>query len=98
MARRRRSRAQLDVRRLERAHEARGQRRDLVLREPKYNPTAAYCHFGREPYTEKKGGNTLKFFAWEDAKDLGKYAKMTSAAVEKELTSKKKDILAKWVD
>ena len=72
--------------------------RDLALRQPKYNVTAAYCHFGREPYTEKKGGNTLKFFAWEDAKDLGKYAKMTSAAVEKELTSKKKDILAKWVD
>merc|ERR1712100_815648 len=72
--------------------------RDLALRQPKYNVTAAYCHFGREPYTEKKGGNTLKFFAWEDAKDLGKYAKMTSAAVEKELTAKKKDILAKWVD
>merc|ERR1719393_503464 len=31
-----------------------------------------------------------KFFAWEDAKDLGKYLKMSASAVEKELTSKKK--------
>merc|ERR1711977_805867 len=30
----------------------------LALREPKYQPTAAYGHFGREPYT--KGG--IKFF------------------------------------
>merc|ERR1719331_3413937 len=28
--------------------------RDLALRQPKYNVTAAYCHFGRDPYTEKK--------------------------------------------
>merc|ERR1711907_226050 len=55
--------------------------RDLQLRQPKYNVTAAYCHFGREPYTQ----GDLKFFAWEDAKDLGKYAKMSAAAVEKEL-------------
>merc|ERR1711966_490332 len=32
--------------------------RDLVLRQPKYNVTAAYCHFGREPYTK----GDLKFF------------------------------------
>merc|ERR1711966_573840 len=25
--------------------------RDLALRQPKYNVTAAYCHFGRDPYT-----------------------------------------------
>ena len=68
--------------------------RDLVLREPKYNVTAAYCHFGRDPYTEK--GKT--FFAWEDAKDLSKYAKMSAAAVAKELSSKKKVVLEKWVD
>jgi S-adenosylmethionine synthetase len=68
--------------------------RDLVLRQPKYNVTAAYCHFGREPYTEGE----LKFFAWEDAKDLSKYGKMTSAALEKELKSKKSEILTKWVD
>merc|ERR1711935_550525 len=43
--------------------------RDLQLREPKYNKTAAYCHFGREPY-EKDG---MKFFSWEDCVDLSKY-------------------------
>jgi S-adenosylmethionine synthetase len=68
--------------------------RDLELRQPKYNVTAAYCHFGREPYVEGK----LKFFEWERAKDLSKYAKMTSAAVDKELSSKKKEVLTKWVD
>jgi len=68
--------------------------RDLALRQPKYNVTAAYCHFGRDPYTQ----GDLKFFSWEDAKDLAKYSKMTAAAVDKELSSKKKDILAKWVD
>merc|ERR1712216_233054 len=26
--------------------------RDLQLRQPKYNVTAAYCHFGRQPYTK----------------------------------------------
>merc|ERR1719198_1994133 len=56
--------------------------RDLVLRQPKYNVTAAYCHFGREPYTE----GDLKFFAWEEAKDLGKYLKMSASAVDKELS------------
>merc|ERR1711908_198660 len=68
--------------------------RDLVLRQPKYNVTAAYCHFGREPYTE----GDLKSFAWEEAKDLGKYLKMQASAVEKELKSKKSEILSKWVD
>jgi len=68
--------------------------RDLALRQPKYNVTAAYCHFGREPYTE----GDMKFFAWEDAKDLSKYVKMSGSAVEKELKSKKADVLAKWVD
>jgi len=67
---------------------------DLQLRQPKYNVTAAYCHFGRDPYTEK--GKT--FFAWEDAKDLSKYAKMSAAAVAKELKSKQSVVLEKWVD
>ena len=66
--------------------------RDLVLREPKYNPTAAYCHFGREPY-EKDG---MKFFSWENAKDLSKYASMTADQVEAAL--KGSDYLTKWVD
>merc|ERR1712124_187143 len=49
----------------------------LALREPKYQETAAYCHFGREPYT--KDGK--KFFEWENSKDLKKYASMDSAQV-----------------
>merc|ERR1712164_224713 len=47
----------------------------LALREPKYQETAAYGHFGRDPYTK----NGIKFFEWENAKDLSKYAKMSSA-------------------
>merc|ERR1712232_1288032 len=38
----------------------------LSLREPKYQETAAYCHFGRQPYT-KEG---RKYFEWENAKDV----------------------------
>merc|ERR1712010_449151 len=64
----------------------------LALREPKYQETAAYGHFGREPYT--KGG--IKFFEWENAKDLKKYASMSSAQVTSELTSS--NYLQKWVD
>ena len=68
--------------------------RDLALREPKYNVTAAYCHFGREPF-EKDG---MKFFAWEDVVDLTKYASMTSAEVSSEVATNKEQILGKWVD
>jgi len=68
--------------------------KSLDLRQPKYKPTAAYCHFGREPTTEGK----LRFFSWEDAVDLTKYASMTTQAVEKELASQKKQVLEKWVD
>jgi S-adenosylmethionine synthetase len=68
--------------------------RDLTLRQPKYNVTAAYCHFGRDPYTE----GDLKYFSWEDAKDLSKYVKMSAAQVEKELKSNQKKVLEKWVD
>merc|ERR1712001_199901 len=64
----------------------------LALREPKYQETAAYCHFGREPYT--KGG--IKFFEWENAKDVSKFASMTSAQVTAELKSS--NYLTKWVD
>merc|ERR1712167_503483 len=42
----------------------------LALREPKYQETAAYCHFGREPVT--KDGR--KYFEWENPKDLARYA------------------------
>merc|ERR1711860_432918 len=64
----------------------------LALREPKYQETAAYCHFGREPYT-KEG---IKFFEWENAKDLSKFKPMTSAQVTSELKSS--NYLTKWVD
>merc|ERR1712137_861409 len=64
----------------------------LALREPKYQETAAYCHFGREAVTK----NGVRFFEWENAKDVSKYAKMTSAQVEAAL--KASNYLAKWVD
>merc|ERR1712224_31373 len=64
----------------------------LALREPKYQETAAYCHFGREPYT-KEG---RKYFEWENAKDLSKYKGMDSTQVSAELKSS--NYLVKWVD
>merc|ERR1719450_1636345 len=64
----------------------------LALREPKYQETAAYCHFGREPYT--KDGK--KFFEWENAKDCSKYASMKSEQVTTAL--KASNYLSKWVD
>merc|ERR1712048_1287273 len=64
----------------------------LALREPKYQETAAYCHFGREPVT--KDGR--KYFEWENAKDLSRFAKMSSAEVTAEL--KASNYLTKWVD
>merc|ERR1711871_266496 len=66
--------------------------KSLQLREPKYQLTAAYGHFGRKPYTE----NGMKFFEWENATDLSKYTAMTPAAVAAEL--KKSNYLQKWVD
>merc|ERR1711937_578218 len=66
--------------------------KSLQLREPKYQLTAAYGHFGRQPYTE----NGMKYFEWENATDLSKYTAMTPAAVEAEL--KKSNYLQKWVD
>jgi len=64
----------------------------LALREPKYQETAAYGHFGRKP--ETKDGK--KFFEWENAKDMSKYAKMTPAEVAAAL--KATNYLQKWVD
>merc|ERR1711935_162267 len=64
----------------------------LALREPKYQETAAYCHFGREPYT--KDGK--KFFEWENAKDCSRYASMNSEQVTSAL--KASNYLTKWVD
>merc|ERR1712118_205518 len=64
----------------------------LALREPKYQVTAAYSHFGRDPYTE----DGKKFFEWENAKDLAKYKSMTSTEVTAALKSS--NYLTKWVD
>merc|ERR1712196_308589 len=64
----------------------------LALREPKYQETAAYGHFGREPYTK----DGIRFFEWENPKDLKKYAGMNSVQVTGELTAS--NFLTKWVD
>jgi len=64
----------------------------LALREPKYHVTAAYCHFGREPYTK----DGIKFFEWENAQDLSKFAKMSPEEIDAELTAS--NYLTKWVD
>jgi len=64
----------------------------LSLREPKYQETAAYCHFGREAYTK----NGIKFFEWENSKDLAKYSPWSSEQVEAAL--KESNYLKKWVD
>merc|ERR1712023_143844 len=64
----------------------------LALREPKYQETAAYCHFGRESYTK----DGIKFFEWENAKDMSKYATMKAAEIQAALTAS--PYLTKWVD
>merc|ERR1712204_18074 len=64
----------------------------LSLCEPKYQETAAYCHFGREPYTK----DGIKFFEWENSQDVSKYASMTSEQITAELTGS--NYLTKWVD
>merc|ERR1712159_393789 len=64
----------------------------LALREPKYQETAAYGHFGRKP--ETKDGR--KYFEWENAKDMAKYAKMSPEEVTAAL--KASNYLQKWVD
>merc|ERR1712164_74037 len=64
----------------------------LALREPKYQESAAYCHFGRAPYSK----DGVKFFEWENAKDLSKYASQSSADVAAERASKSAEVLQKW--
>jgi S-adenosylmethionine synthetase len=56
----------------------------VALREPKYQETAAYCHFGRQPYTK----DGIKFFEWENAQDLSKYAAMTPEQITAEHTGR----------
>jgi S-adenosylmethionine synthetase len=67
--------------------------RSLQLREPKYNRTAAYCHFGREPVVE----NGLKYFEWERVVDLSTFAK-GGIDVAAAILENKENILSKWVD
>merc|ERR1712046_467277 len=64
----------------------------LALREPKYQETAAYCHFGRKPYTK----DGIKFFEWENAKDMAKYVSMSPAEIKAALVAS--PYLTKWVD
>jgi len=64
----------------------------LALREPKYQITAAYCHFGRTPFTK----DGIKFFEWENHKDLSKYTSMNTAQVTSALQGS--NYLQKWVD
>jgi len=64
----------------------------LALREPKYQETAAYCHFGRQPYTK----NGIKFFEWENCKDMAKYGAMKSGEIKTALEAS--PYLTKWVD
>merc|ERR1712031_43520 len=65
---------------------------ELDMKKPKYKKTAAYSHFGREPYTQ----DGKKFFEWENAKDLAKYKSMNSTEVATAL--KASNYLTKWVD
>jgi len=64
----------------------------LALREPKYQETAAYCHFGRQPYTK----DGIKFFEWENPKDMSKYGAMKSGEIKAALEAS--PYLTKWVD
>jgi S-adenosylmethionine synthetase len=64
----------------------------LALREPKYQETAAYCHFGRQAYNHQG----IKYFEWENAKDLADYKGSTPAQVAAALKSS--NYLEKWVD
>merc|ERR1712087_1044856 len=68
--------------------------KDLELRQPKYNKTAAYFHFGREPFVK----DGISYFSWENAKDLSKYAAMDAATLTAEVEANKEAILKKWVD
>jgi len=65
----------------------------LQLREPKYVATAAYCHFGRDPYEQ----NGMKFFEWERPVDLSRFASMSSAEIQTEVANKQEEIDTKWV-
>jgi len=67
---------------------------DLALRQPKYVQTAAYCHFGREPWND----GDIQYFSWERATDLSDWAHKGSEAVAAALKKEKAHVLKKWVD
>merc|ERR1712006_3599 len=62
----------------------------LAFRQPKYQESAAYCHFGRTPYTK----DGIKFFEWENAKDMSRYASMSGAQIKSLLDAS--PYLTKW--
>jgi S-adenosylmethionine synthetase len=64
----------------------------LQLREPKYQVTAAYGHFGRAPYTK----NGIKYFEWESPADLTRFTKMNNVEIQAQLEGS--NYLQKWVD
>merc|ERR1712151_364822 len=66
--------------------------KSLQLREPKYQESAAYCHFGREAVTK----DGVKFFEWENPADLSKFSGMSSAEITDALNAS--NYLTKWVD
>ena len=45
------------------------------LKNPIYQPTATYGHFGRDCYEEKVGGRKVTFFPWEKTDYVGKIQK-----------------------
>jgi len=67
---------------------------DLVLRQPKYVQTAAYCHFGREAYDDGE----IQYFSWEKAVDLSDWANSSSDDVEAAINKSRVAVLKKWVD
>merc|ERR1719453_2603366 len=66
--------------------------KSLALCEPKYQETAAYGHFGRQAYTK----DGMRFFEWENPKDLRKYTRLSTSEVTAELEAS--NYLTKWVD
>merc|ERR1712107_788406 len=73
------------------AYQCRQMAKYVKLREPKYLKTAAYSHFGREPYVE----DGLSYFEWERVKDLSKYAGMSRDEIW--VAMQESDHLSRWV-
>merc|ERR1712007_6960 len=65
--------------------------KNMKLREPKYLKTAAYSHFGREPFVE----DDHSYFEWETVKDLRKYLNMSREEIC--VAMQESDHLSRWV-